>query len=60
MKLNPDTKDAILFLGGCVGMTLHGLALPLLTGHGSIQWFLAFAGLAGVGVAGAARSRNGS
>ena len=58
MRISPDTKDAILFTGGCIGMGAFGLVLPIL-GYGfNIQLFGAWAGVAGLGLFGGLDSRR--
>jgi hypothetical protein len=61
MKFAADTKDSVLFIGGCIGMVTFGLLLPVLGEGFNFQLFISWAGVAGIGVFGGMGSgrRNG-
>lgn len=52
MKFAADTKDAILFTGGCAGMVAFGLILPILGEGFNFQLFASWAAVAGIGIFG--------
>lgn len=56
MKFATDTKDAILFSGGCIGMVAFGLVLPILGEGFNFQLFASWAAVAGIGVFGARKN----
>lgn len=50
MKISPDTKDSVLFLGGVIGMLTFGLVMPIL-GYGfNVTLFGAWSAVAAGGV----------
>lgn len=50
MKISPDTKDSVLFFGGCLGMFVFGMVMPLF-GYGfNLALFSSWSLVAGVGV----------
>jgi len=59
MKISPDTKDTILFAGGCLGMAIFGLLMPLLGEGFDKTLFGAWTGVAMSGVLLSINSRKG-
>lgn len=49
MRLSPETKDAILFVGGCLGMATFGLVMPAIGLGFNPTLFGAWAAVAGAG-----------
>ena len=49
MKISPDTKDSILFGGGCIGMATFGLIMPVLGEGFNPTLFAAWTGVATAG-----------
>jgi hypothetical protein len=60
MKIGAETKDAILFIGGCIGMAVSGLILPILGYDYQTELFLGWMGVATAGVVTGMNSRNGN
>ena len=50
MRIGPDTKDAILFIGGVVGMATFGLVMPVIGYSFNPMLFGAWAAVAGAGL----------
>lgn len=49
MKITPDTREAILFIGGCLGMATFGLVMPAIGAGFNPALFGAWAAVAGAG-----------
>jgi hypothetical protein len=49
MKISPDVKDSILFIGGCIGMATFGLVMPVLGLGFNPALFGAWSAVAGAG-----------
>lgn len=50
MRISSDTKDAILFIGGVIGMATFGLVMPVIGLGFNPMLFGAWAAVAGAGL----------